>query len=141
MQIVQEVLDATIDTSAGGGQRRVGRKWYFEKLDLHGVRLNLTLVPHGGYRDSDSAGAAAAASWYRMASTLGIHIIEINSVPLRVNALQLKNLFVTPRALFSQLLRHLFFQVPLCLQPSLPDSSWPYSILAEQLHHSWVLLA
>lgn len=109
--VVQEVLDATATTSMRGAQRGVGRKWYFEKLDLHGIRCNLTLVPHGGFREWDTGGAVAAATRYRVASTLGINIIEINSVPLRVNALQLKNAFVTPRALLSQLMRHLFFQV------------------------------
>ena len=108
----QEVLDATIDTSSKAAQRGAGRKWYFEKLDLQGIRCNLTLVPHGGYRDSDpgsSTGVGGAPP--RTASTLGIPIIEINSVPLRVNALQLRNAFVTPRALLSQLVRHLLFQV------------------------------
>lgn len=108
------MLDATINTNSRAIQRGVGRKWYFEKLDLQGIRCNLTLVPHGGgvrETDADAGSGQPHGTRYRLASALGVRIIEINSVPLRVNALQLKNAFVTPRALMSQLLRHLFFQV------------------------------
>ena len=105
------MLDATVPT-ASGGTSATGRKWYFEKLDLQGIRCNLTLVPHGGAREADGGvGAMAAATRYRMASTLGIHITEINNVPLRVNALLMKNAFVTPHTLLAQLMRHLFLQV------------------------------
>lgn len=119
---VQEVLDASLPAAARGVQGPGGRKWYFEKLDLQGIRCNLTLLPHGGAREAEGGGAMAAATRYRMASTLGIHLTEINSVPLRVNALLMKNAFVTPRALLSQLLRHLFLQarppcLPSCLAP------------------------
>ncbi|KAK9809768.1 hypothetical protein WJX73_004442 [Symbiochloris irregularis] len=105
-----EVLDASMPATTRGAQGPGGRKWYFEKLDLQGIRCNLTLLPHGGAREAESGGAMAAATRYRMASTLGIHLTEINSVPLRVNALLMKNAFVTPRTLLSQLLRHLFLQ-------------------------------
>lgn len=107
---VQEVLDASMPATSRGAQGSGGRKWYFEKLDLQGIRCNLTLLPHGGAREAEGGGAMAAATRYRMASTLGIHLTEINSVPLRVNALVMKNAFVTPRTLLSQLLRHLFLQ-------------------------------
>ena len=108
----QEVLDATVNTNYKSTQRGAGRKWYFEKLDLQGIRCNLTLVPHGGLREFEPGGSTTAApTRYRVASALGVHIIEINSTPLRVNALQLKNAFVTPHALLSQLIRHLILQV------------------------------
>ena len=53
---VQELLDATtIQTVAGA--RRKGRKWYFENLDLQGIKCNLTLMPKIGHGDEFGAGS------------------------------------------------------------------------------------
>lgn len=87
---------------------RLGRKWYFEKLDLRAVRCNLSLIPRPGFHEVD---VGSNSNRYRLATALGIHFINITDVPLRLSALQLKNAFVSPQSLLAQLLRHLVYQV------------------------------
>ena len=102
---MQEVFDAS---ALKGGQISGGRgrKWYFEKLELADIQLNLTLAPQPGRRD-----ASAAIGRYRMAAAFGTQFIEINNVPLRINLFALKNALVSPTALVSQITRHFMFQV------------------------------
>ena len=100
----QEVLDATMIRSAAGA-RRTGRKWYFENLDLQGIKCNLSLIPRSRHNDD------MGANRYRLTTAFGIRFIDINNVSLRINALTMKNAFVSPRALLTTIYRHLFFQV------------------------------
>ena len=102
---LQELLDPTATMTSQSKARR-GRKWYFEKLDLRDVRCNLSLVPRPGFHEVE-----VGSNRYRLATALGIHFINITDVPLRLSALQLKNAFVSPQSLLTQLLRHLFYQV------------------------------
>ena len=101
---VQEVLDAAMIRSAAGA-KRVGKKWYFENMDIQGIKCNLTLIPKA--RNSDELGAQRA----RLTTAFGIHFMDINNVSLRINALQMRNAFLTWRTLVTQIYRHLFFQV------------------------------
>ncbi len=103
--VLQELLDPVAAMTSQGKARR-GRKWYFEKLDLRDVRCNLSLVPRAGFHEVE-----VGSNRYRLATALGIHFINITDVPLRLSALQLKNAFVSPQSLLTQLLRHLFYQV------------------------------
>lgn len=90
---------------SAAGAKRVGKKWYFENLDLQGIKCNLTLIPKSSH--SEELGSQQA----RLTTAFGIHFMDINNVSLRINALQMKNAFVTWRTLVSQIYRHLFFQV------------------------------
>jgi hypothetical protein len=104
---LQEVFDASMVSTQGNQARgNRGAKWYFEKLELAGIQLNLTLIPQPGRRDD-----AAAVGRYRMAAALGTQFIEINSVSLKINVLALKNAFASPRALVAQVKRHFQLQV------------------------------
>lgn len=101
---LQDVLDASVIRTAAAAQR-VGKKWYFENLDIQGIKCNLTLIPKSSH--SEELGLQRA----RLTTAFGIHFMDINNVSLRINALQMRNAFVTWRTLVSQIYRHLFFQV------------------------------
>lgn len=84
---------------------RTGKKWYFEHLDIQGIRCNLTLIPKSGQTQE------LALQRARLTTAFGIRFMDIHGVPLRISALQMRNAFVTWRMLVSQIYRHLFFQV------------------------------
>ena len=101
-------MQALLEKSSGKSEKsatRVGKKWYFEHLDIHGIKCNLTLIPKTMH--SDEAGAQRA----RLTTVYGVHFIDINNVSLKINALQMRNAFVTWRSLLATIYRHLFFQV------------------------------
>ena len=101
---MQDVLDVSVLRSAAAA-KRVGKKWYFEHLDIHGIKCNLTLIPKSMH--SEDVGPQRA----RLTTVFGVHFMDINNVSLRINALQMRNAFVTWRSLLAQIYRHLFFQV------------------------------
>ncbi|KAK9808775.1 hypothetical protein WJX72_003363 [[Myrmecia] bisecta] len=104
-EALHELLDASMVQYAKAHQPRRGRKWYFEMLDIQSIRCNLTLIPRPGLREPE-----AATGRIRMAAAMGIQFIDINNVPLKINVLQLKNEFVSPRTLMGTIVRHLKFQ-------------------------------
>lgn len=74
------------------------------------MRCNLTLIPRAGVRDE-----AAVLGRLKMAATLGIQFLDINRLPLRINALPLRHAFVSPQSLYNIVTRHLIFQAILLL--------------------------
>ncbi len=61
---------------------------------------------------------AAVLGRLKMVATLGIQFLDINRLPLRINALPLRHAFVSPQSLYNIVTRHLIFQAILLL-PSL----------------------
>ena len=70
---------------------------------MQGIQCNLTLIPKSSHKTDEPQQA-------RLTTAFGIHFMDINNVSLRINALQMKNAFVTWRTLLAQIYRHLFFQ-------------------------------
>ncbi len=73
---------------------------------LQGILCNLTLIPQTAPRDE-----TAALGQLRLAAALGIQFVDISNLPLRINALTLRHIFVNPRTLLSHVTRHLTLQV------------------------------
>lgn len=73
---------------------------------VQGVLCNLTLIPQSAPRDE-----TAALGQLRLAAALGIHFVDISNLPLRINSLVLRHIFVNPRMLLSHVTRHLVVQV------------------------------
>lgn len=84
---------------------------------LQGIQCNLTLIPKSSHETDEPQQA-------RLTTAFGIHFMDINNVSLRINALQMKNAFVTWRTLLAQIYRHLFFQVS---PPPLPPHN-PFTL-------------
>ena len=72
---------------------------------LQGIQCNLTLIPQSTPRDE-----TAALGQLRLAAALGIQFVDISNLPLRINALTLRHIFVNPRMLLSHITRHLTMQ-------------------------------
>ncbi len=53
----------------------------------------------------------AAASRLAAAAALGISFIDLHAVPLKINALSMRNAFLAPHEFGAQVMRHLLFQV------------------------------
>ena len=87
----------------------MGKRWYFENLDLQGIQCNLTLIPKSSHKTDEPQQA-------RLTTAFGIHFMDINNVSLRINGLQMRNAFVTWRTLLAQIYRHLFFQASLSME-------------------------
>ena len=79
---------------------------------VQGVLCNLTLIPQSAPRDE-----TAALGQLRLAAALGIHFVDISNLPLRINSLVLRHIFVNPRMLLSHVTRHLVVQVRQSLLP------------------------
>ncbi len=73
---------------------------------LQGILCNLTLIPQTAPRDE-----TAALGQLRLAAALGIQFVDISNLPLRINALTLRHIFVNPQTLLSHVTRHLTLQV------------------------------
>ena len=82
---------------------------------LQGIQCNLTLIPQSAPRDE-----TAALGQLRLAAALGIHFVDISNLPLRINPLVLRHIFVNPRMLLSHVTRHLVVQVRRSLLPPVP---------------------
>ena len=82
---------------------------------LQGILCNLTLIPQTAPRDE-----TAALGQLRLAAALGIHFVDISHLPLRINALTLRHIFVNPQTLLSHVTRHLTMQVRSSLFSSHP---------------------
>ncbi len=81
------------------------------------IRCNLTLIPQSGMRNE-----AAVLGRLKLAATLGIQFLDINSLPLCIHALPLQHAFVSPHSLYSIVTRHLMFQVSKPLRPGRRDA-------------------
>eukprot|EP00884_Botryococcus_braunii_P017930 jgi/Botrbrau1/4820/Bobra.0325s0039.4 len=103
-EALMAVFDATLIQHERKSVGQVRQKCYFENLVMKAVEVNLTLIPNGR-RDE-----AAAVNGFRLAAALGTQFLEINNVPLKINSLQMKNAFLTPRDLIAQISRHFMFQ-------------------------------
>ena len=73
-------------------------KWYFEILHIQPLKINLSILPGSSELRSHQDGSIRL----RTASHLGVNLVNISNVPLRINQLALKNAFVRPSALFTQ---------------------------------------
>ena len=105
---MQDILAASVDTGEASSNPRRGRKWYFERLEVQTIKSNVTLIPRPGSRDTDSA---LTPGRIRMAAALGINFIDINNVPLKINALAFQNALMSPSMLMSHITRHLINSV------------------------------
>ncbi|DBA93880.1 TPA: hypothetical protein ACH3X3_013925 [Trebouxia sp. C0006] len=100
---LQDMFAASVETPTSSNPRR-GRKWYFERLEVQTIKCNVTLIPRPGSRDVESG---LSPGRIRMAATLGVNFIDINNVPLKINALAFQNALLTPGTLMSHITRHL----------------------------------
>lgn len=98
---------ASVETPTSSNPRR-GRKWYFERLEVQTIKCNVTLIPRPGSRDVESG---LSPGRIRMAATLGVNFIDINSVPLKINALAFQNALMSPSILWGHVTRHLLNSV------------------------------
>lgn len=73
---------------------------------MQSIMCNLTLIPQMAPRDE-----TAALGQLRLAAALGIHFVDISNLPLRINALTLRHIFVNPQTLLNHVTRHLMMQV------------------------------
>lgn len=113
--MLQDMFGASLGSPASADPRR-GRKWYFERLEVQTIKSNVTLIPRPGSRDTDSASTPGRI---RMAAALGINFIDINNVPLKINALAFQNALLSPSILMSHITRHLINSVCSRLQLTL----------------------
>lgn len=74
-------------------------------MEMKSVEVNITLIPNGRRDESCSVNG------FRIAAALGTQFLEINNVPLNVNPLLMKNAFLSPGDLITQISRHFLFQV------------------------------
>jgi hypothetical protein len=107
---LQDMFAASVETPTSSNPRR-GRKWYFERLEVQTIKCNVTLIPRPGSRDVESG---LSPGRIRMAATLGVNFIDINNVPLKINALAFQNALLTPGTLMSHITRHLINSVSPC---------------------------
>ena len=103
----QDLFAASLETPQSSNPRR-GRKWYFERLEVQTIKCNVTLIPRPGSRDVESG---LSPGRIRMAATLGVNFIDINNVPLKINALAFQNALLSPSILMSHITRHLINSV------------------------------
>ena len=104
---MQDMFAASPETPQSSNPRR-GRKWYFERLEVQTIKCNVTLIPRPGSRDVESG---LSPGRIRMAATLGVNFIDINNVPLKINALAFQNALLSPSILMSHITRHLINSV------------------------------
>ena len=104
---LQDMFAASLETPQSSNPRR-GRKWYFERLEVQTIKCNVTLIPRPGSRDVESG---LSPGRIRMAATLGVNFIDINNVPLKINALAFQNALLSPSILMSHITRHLINSV------------------------------
>ena len=72
---------------------------------------------------------------------LGIHFVDISHLPLRINALTLRHIFVNPQTLLSHVTRHLTMQVQSSLFSSDPPSAESIALHTRQTLTAQSLLA
>jgi len=117
---LQDMFAASVETPTSSNPRR-GRKWYFERLEVQTIKCNVTLIPRPGSRDVESG---LSPGRIRMAATLGVNFIDINNVPLKINALAFQNALLTPGTLMSHITRHLINSVSPCYIISAAQAQW-----------------
>ena len=105
------MFGAGVEAPASSNPRR-GRKWYFERLEVQTIKCNVTLIPRPGSRDVESG---LSPGRIRMAATLGVNFIDINNVPLKINALAFQNALMSPSILMSHITRHLINSVSIAV--------------------------
>lgn len=86
--------------------RRKGDRWYFEVLKVQPIKVNVTLLPTPGFKNSQETSRR-----YSTAKALGLNLFDFNNVPLRINAMMLRNAFMRPSELVNQIVRHVTLQV------------------------------
>jgi hypothetical protein len=81
------------------------RPVHCEKLELHPVRVHMTFAMTEAYEageDIDDAGKAFKA----FAGILGVTLANIDSAPIKLNALHVKNAFSTQKQLVAMIVAH-----------------------------------
>ena len=111
---LQDIFASSLETPTSSNQRR-GRKWYFERLEVHPIKCNVTLIPKAGTRDVESS---LSPGRIRMAATLGVNFMDINNVPLKISALTFQNALLTPGTLMGHITRRLISSVSCPLHPT-----------------------
>lgn len=85
-------------------QRR-GLRCYLEVLHIQPIKVNITLLA------SPAIATDGHSRRYRTASALGINLLDLTNVPLKINAMIMKNAFMRPREVVAQIIRHIKWQV------------------------------
>lgn len=80
-------------------------RWYFEVLHVQPIKVNVTLLPSPGFQEGE------ISRQYRMASSLGINLLDVTNMPLRINAMMLKNAFMRPKEVMRHISKHIMVQV------------------------------
>lgn len=89
-------------------RRSSGVQWYFEVLHIQPIKINISLLPSARAQEGEMSRR------YRIVSSLGINLLDVVNMPLKINAMILKNAFMQPRELARQVFRHILLQVSFC---------------------------
>ena len=84
---------------------RRGERCYFEVLHIQPIKVNVTLLA------SPAIAMENHSKRYRTASALGINLMDLTNVPFKINAMIMKNAFMRPREMMTQVVRHIKWQV------------------------------
>lgn len=82
-----------------------GQRCYLEVLHIHPIKVNITLLASPAI-DSDGR-----SKRFRTASAMGINMLDLTNVPLKINAMVMKNAFMRPREVVAEIVRHIKWQV------------------------------
>lgn len=69
------------------------------------IKINVTLLPSPGFQEAEMSRR------YQLASSLGINLLDVTNMPLRINAMMLKNAFMRPKEVMRHILKHIMVQV------------------------------
>lgn len=83
---------------------RRGLRCYLEVLHIQPIKVNITLL-------ASPAISTECSTRFKTASALGINLLDLNNVPLKINAMIMKNAFMRPREVIAQIVRHIKWQV------------------------------
>ncbi|CAD7705163.1 unnamed protein product [Ostreobium quekettii] len=103
--ILEEVMKPC-DMGPVDATQRKGDRWYFEVLKIQPIKVNVTLLPTPGFKNNPEASRR-----YSTAKALGLNLFDFHNVPLRINAMMLRNAFMRPSELVNQIARHVTLQV------------------------------
>jgi vacuolar protein sorting-associated protein 13A/C len=107
------ISDLTVPTAGSSDEKKL----YFEMLQLHPVRLNVSVVSTVTQLPVSKDGkpiekpAHAESAGYRFIQALGVSLGNIDSVTLSLNALIIPHPFVTQRELISRIAQHYKYQL------------------------------
>lgn len=78
---------------------------YIEILHIQPIKINVTVLPSLAMRDSETS-----SNMFLRITGLGLNLVDLHDIPLKINAMIMKDAFMRPDQLIKQISRYMMFQ-------------------------------